>query len=520
MIAFLDASHVAITVISPDGIVEEWLGAAESMFGYTSEEMVGRHIRTLWIDEAAGRDLAALERLRAGERVDVNTRRRGKDGRVLDVEISASAIFDADGTWTSTVTMTRDVTPPSLGALPVGRALQDSRLAVIAIDARRRITTWGGGAEALYGWSEPEVLGLAIETLWPVERTDDYERVFQTTAAGASITFRAERRRKDGSQFLAELTVSPGNHGGSVSVSRDVTEQAAIEARAAAAERRFEAAFATAALPLVICELDGTIVEHNDAYGVLTTRSENPTTERLLDLIEPDHRPPIAAALTALAKNPGRFEGIEVPLAGSDNHIVNLSIAPVDDGPDRPPLALVQLIDVSDQLRIQAELAEIATVDPLTQVFNRSCFEPLLASLDAGQPVGLLFVDLDGFKAVNDDRGHAAGDIVLQVVAQRLESVVRDSDYVIRFGGDEFVIVCPGLVERDAAARLGDRLRSVVNQPIDVDGLELAITVSIGAALVHASPELDTDAAIGLADAAMYEAKAAGRDTTVTAPLP
>lgn len=393
-------------------------------------------------------------------------------------------------------------------------------LAVVRIDEHERIVGWDGAAEQMYGYRAQEALGQSIQTLlWRNDdSTDDDLDAYASILGGEAAEFRSWRHRRDGSPFLAELHVTPHfDHGrwvGSTALVRDASAELELIDRLRVAERRFSTAFTAAALPLVICDLDATIVEANDAYRLLATRVEPPALGRFLDLIEPEHRPPIAAALGTLATDPGRFEGIEAPIAGTDNHIVNLSIAPVDEGPDAPPLALVQLIDVSDQLRIQAELAEIATIDPLTGAFNRSCLEPLLASFADGSEVGLLFVDLDHFKEINDSHGHAAGDRILETVGARLDAVVRETDYVIRYGGDEFVIVCPGLADPGAAQRLGDRLRASIATPIDVDDTPITVTASVGASLASAG-DAALSGAVEAADASMYLAKTTGRDATV-----
>lgn len=521
LLTLLDASHVAIVVTDTDRIVTEWAGAAEQIYGFTADEMIGQPIDIVWPATTSDDDLRAFAKVVKGELVDLCAPRVRRDGSTFIAELNARPILD-DGRWVGTVTICRDVTEGHEHAQAIDMLLSTGELAVVAIDAERRITQWAGAAPAMYGWEAAEILGQDVSVLWPPDDHTMNMEGFDLVSERGGSTVQTWRRRRDGSTFLAEMTIAETDEahgGGLISVSRDITEKLELHRRAVAAEQRFAAAFGAAALPLVICDLDGTIVESNEAYGLLSGRVEPPATGRFLDLIEPENRPPVAAALGTLASDPGRFEGIEVPIAGSDNHILNLSIAPVDNGADAPPLALVQLIDVSDQLRIQTELAEIATLDPLTQVFNRSCFEPLLASMKTGQDVGLLFVDLDHFKTINDSLGHGAGDIVLQTVAARLEAVVRDSDFVIRFGGDEFVIVCPGLADRGGAERLGDRLRKSVGQPIDVDGEPALVSASIGVSLVQAGPDLDTEAAIGRADTAMYEAKAAGRNATVIAPL-
>jgi diguanylate cyclase (GGDEF)-like protein len=154
-----------------------------------------------------------------------------------------------------------------------------------------------------------------------------------------------------------------------------------------------------------------------------------------------------------------------------------------------------------------------STLDPLTGLFNRNALEQRLAELD-GQPVGdkngshaLLLCDLDHFKRVNDELGHAAGDAVLQDVAYTMRSVLRAGDSIYRVGGEEILVVLPGATKADAFG-VGERLRLAVR---DRRPGGVAMTISVGVAVSRPGP-LDTDQLVGLADEALYSAKAAGRD--------
>jgi len=155
-----------------------------------------------------------------------------------------------------------------------------------------------------------------------------------------------------------------------------------------------------------------------------------------------------------------------------------------------------------------------STLDPLTGLFNRNALEQRLADLD-GQPSGegdgqshaLLLCDLDHFKRVNDRLGHAAGDAVLRDVAYTMRAVLRAGDSIYRVGGEEILVVLPGAGEEDAVT-IAERLRQEVRRrrPAGVD-----VTVSIGAA-VSKPKTVNTDDLVARADAALYAAKAGGRD--------
>ncbi|HYF59984.1 MAG TPA: diguanylate cyclase [Burkholderiaceae bacterium] len=174
--------------------------------------------------------------------------------------------------------------------------------------------------------------------------------------------------------------------------------------------------------------------------------------------------------------------------------------------------------DVTQVHRAQERLRALAHRDRLTGLPNRAATESALQQMidDAahdGHRVVAMFVDLDGFKAVNDGLGHAAGDRVLQEAAHRLRTVLREEDVLGRFGGDEFVVA---LSERrsaggDLAARTAARLRAAMAAPVLVDGRPCRIGASIGWA-TFPDEAGDLGALLQRADAAMYEAKRAGRD--------
>jgi diguanylate cyclase (GGDEF)-like protein len=155
-----------------------------------------------------------------------------------------------------------------------------------------------------------------------------------------------------------------------------------------------------------------------------------------------------------------------------------------------------------------------ASHDPLTGLANRRRFvDELRRIASRGRPgslIGLLFVDLDGFKDVNDNHGHAAGNDLLVAVANRLRDCVRPGDLVARLGGDEFTIVLTRLESAAPAAAVAERVCRVISAPFDIVGQPLQVSTSVGVALAPAY-HADTDDLLRRADAAMYRAKAHGK---------
>ena len=175
-----------------------------------------------------------------------------------------------------------------------------------------------------------------------------------------------------------------------------------------------------------------------------------------------------------------------------------------------------QAATVLERQRLQHELQFLAMHDQLTGLANRNLLRErlshTLASAErSGRAMSLIFLDLDGFKRINDDLGHRVGDGVLQTVATRINDVVREADIVGRFGGDEFLIVCEDATA-DAAGLIAARVVDAVRQPIDDLDLGYSVTASVGIASYSpgAASAPTNDSLVRLADAAMYQSKNAG----------
>ena len=137
--------------------------------------------------------------------------------------------------------------------------------------------------------------------------------------------------------------------------------------------------------------------------------------------------------------------------------------------------------------------------------------EALYCSTEPPAPFAVLFIDLDGFKAINDAHGHATGDLVLQLVAQRLSQCLRESDTVARLGGDEFTALLPAVRSHSTAAKVAQKMLDALSETLHVRDLGLQVSGSVGVALYPADAA-DREGLLGLADGAMYAAKSAGKN--------
>ena len=244
-----------------------------------------------------------------------------------------------------------------------------------------------------------------------------------------------------------------------------------------------------------------------------------------------------------------RGELSEFPVAAAglaDSRIQTMSIVPIP-GDERPDGVLVcffgraRTLDSQDlelqqalarqfcqaltRIRLRRELERLALYDRLTGLANRALLqhrlgESLESATASGTPMAVIFLDLDGFKPVNDLLGHAVGDSVLQQVSGRIADVVRRDDLVGRFGGDEFVVVCDG-ADESVARSIAERIAEAVAVPLGTDSEDVFITASIGIAIYRPGDRSDdgasADDVLALADAAMYRSKKSGSRGVITA---
>lgn len=173
--------------------------------------------------------------------------------------------------------------------------------------------------------------------------------------------------------------------------------------------------------------------------------------------------------------------------------------------------------EILERRRAESDLKHLATHDPLTELPNRILLNEWLHQAFArakrySHSVGLLLLDLDYFKEVNDSLGHKIGDILLQQVAKRLQQSIRECDMVARMGGDEFVVVLDEIASRDSAEAAVKRITDSLRNPVDVGEHSLHVNVSIGIS-VHPADGPDVENLIKTADVAMYKAKREGRNT-------
>ena len=289
------------------------------------------------------------------------------------------------------------------------------------------------------------------------------------------------------------------------------------EAALQESEERFRRAFDDAPIGMGLISPEGRWIRVNRELSAITGYSEESLlSQDAEDVVHPKDRPAYTHGMNELLVGRSETYKLEQRLrhSGGDFVWVVTSVSAVRDAAKRPLYLITQIEDITERKRAEAELARQALHDSLTGLPNRTLF---LDRLDlalkrmarGGGVAAVLFMDIDRFKVVNDSLGHERGDELLCAFGERLQELMRPSDTVARFGGDEFTILCEDLDE-SAVVDVAQRILDGLAQPFEIGGTEVVVTASIGV-IVASDADADFRNLISDADAAMYRAKENGK---------
>ena len=267
---------------------------------------------------------------------------------------------------------------------------------------------------------------------------------------------------------------------------------------------------------LIVCE-SRIVFASRSACELLGVESDRLPGQRFLDFIRPKDRDTIAGQIAALTLRGQTAPFVHRKLLGADDKSVEVEVALHACGYRGRLAVQVLMRDVSERLRMQAQVARLSQFDPLTELANRSHYRDRLDAAIARaarnkQLLGVLYLGLDHFRAINNTHGQLGGDVVLMQVAERLKQLVRKGDTLARLGGDEFSVILEGLVEQEGAAVAAQRELASLAQPYVFDGHEIRLTVSIGIAIFPLNAA-DVETLLRNAALAMNYAKQHGRNT-------
>jgi diguanylate cyclase (GGDEF)-like protein/PAS domain S-box-containing protein len=395
---------------------------------------------------------------------------------------------------------------------------------VTVIDSELSISYASGAVEAILGYSVDELIGHnAIELIHPDDLELAISRVAHVLTEGAEgEPLEIRLLHKQGHWVNLEalgtnLVDDPLIAGIAVNL-RDISERSRIEATLRDAQVRFEEAFEHAPIGMAMTGQEGRFFRVNPAFcRMLGYSREELLALSFKDLTHPDDM------ARSVENHDNAYEG------GSDSYLLEkryqrkagdwiwcrVHVTVVKNAEGEPMYSLGQIVDITERRRLEERLAYEATHDGLTGLPLRNLLIDHLELALAGarrhsSQVAVLFIDLDHFKRVNDSLGHTAGDELLVSVAARLQASVREGDTAGRFGGDEFVIVCPEIGSASDALVAAERIRVALEAPFFVRGTEAFVGASVG--VVVAGGNADSATLLKHADIAAYRAKERGRN--------
>ncbi len=445
----------------------------------------------------------------------------------------------------------------------LSRAVEQSPNAVYITDTQGRIEYVNPKFTQVTGYTAAEVIGQTPRVL-SSGRTprEQYADLWRTLSAGEEWRGEMQNRKKNGELYWAAESVSAikdvdGAITHYVAIEEDVTARKLAEAVLAGEKRVLERIARGDALEEILSEL-ATLMEQNMSDARVAVLLADDFAQSLHVSAAPHLASAHRALMTDLPIGEGdtpcgeaAFTGHPVvadfvgdprwrkyagaaaelgvrscwstPIVSSQKQLLG-TFALFSTQPRIPGATDHELIErfthlagiAIERKQTEARLSHLAHYDELTGLVNRALFADhlRLAMIDAerhGRMVGVLFLDLDRFKNINDTLGHEVGDILLQVVATRLSHSVRSGDTVARLGGDEFTIVLADLGGADEAARVARRIQDEFTKPVEIEGHTLFVTASIGISL-YPLDDLSIDGLLKHADAAMYRAKDNGRN--------
>ncbi len=426
------------------------------------------------------------------------------------------------------------------------------RFATLLEDEGAKVLECDDAFTQMFGYTQEELLGKSVlDQIHPDDQGRAVEGWLTTLSTRRDQLTRLRRRRKDGSWVWVDTTLHnylnrPDRNYVLVELIDVTAEMAAQEALE---EREELLRRITDAMPIGLMQVDAdrNAVYHNGRLEQIlhagpscerppadaqsageTERSETDLTGSLAS-VDPDLPfPPARALLSTLTKESlARFEtalghaledGLDedveadIVLAGGEWRRALMSIRALRRTSGEISGAIASVLDVTDSARAREELERRATFDALTGAHNRAAILDMLqAELDRDDDAvtGVVFVDLDKFKPVNDAHGHAAGDELLVLVAERLRELTRREDGVGRLGGDEFLLMLPNIRGSDAALRAAERVCGALSGTVELSAGTVELSASVGVACAEAGAT-SADELVKRADDAMYRSKSAG----------
>lgn len=504
---------------------QAWLRA----LGYSEQELVGQSFHFILSPNNSANLLGEIDAktFEGGWRGECLQRR--KDGTDLPVLLSTGRLTNREGHFAGVFGIARDITERKSAEQEIlfkntlleaqAETTIDGILAAdetnkIILSNRQFATMWGVPPTMLHAGDDNQLLQYVTNQ---IENPEQFLERVKYLYDHREEKAKDEIRLKDGrilDRYSSPLIDSAAKYCGRIWYFRDITEHIKAEERLQLWSRVLD----QSAEGIFVCDPQERILLVNKAFEKLTGFSADEAvskTPRILQSGRQDRA--FYADMWKSVSETGTWNGeMWNRRKNGEFYVEWLSISAVYDHKGAVAHYVGIFSDVTVRKQAEERIVHLANYDALTDLPNRVLLMDRLNQLTKAaqrrkSKVAVVFIDLDRFKEVNDSLGHAAGDLLLQTLAKRLSDAVRDEDTVARLGGDEFVVAFQGLHEVQEVTLLAQKLLSCLVLPVTLNGYELTVTASLGISL-YPDDAADAQAMIRNADAAMYQAKGAGRN--------
>jgi len=525
--SIVESSEDAILSSTQGGVILSWNRGAERLYGYRAEEVVGKPVSILDpIDQRASlkRISDTLERGESiGQFEGVGLT---KEGKRVDISISACPIRNAEGHITARAAIIRDISArvQAQEARALLASIVDSADdAIFGAAPDGAILSWNKSAGAMFGYRAEEILGKPFSVLVAAGSIAETSELLDRIGRGDTISQRETVMvNRGGAQVEVSLTISPvrnaaGRVVGFSTIARDIRRRRRDREALQQSEEKYRLLVAN--LPDVVWvadEVGEPVFISSNCEGLTGYAPEELCQPGAwVERIHPEDRPRVAAAYLAVIEDDAPFDA-EYRFLRKDGqwiwiHSRAVSFHERDGKHYRDGL----FSDITERKRLEQKLAHQATHDLLTGLPNRAVFEDrfrqaLARARRQSGMAALLYLDLDRFKRINDTLGHLAGDTLIQLAAERLAGCLRQSETLSRSGGDRFMLVLSDVTVPHDAVQVASRILETLAQPFAVKGNEVFLGASIGIAL-YPQDGVDLLALQHAADSALYAAKRQGK---------
>ena len=525
----LETVDAPVVVMDMQGRALRFNHACERLSGYNAGEVLGRPVTELLVPESERPELAqALDELaRCGGSLRREHGWLTRDGEVRRVAWSYRALTDDEGPAGSLIAAGIDVTDQrrTIAALEASqrkyqRLLETANDAILVADADTgEVVEANGQAERLLAMPRERLIGLHQSALHPEPERERYKRIFREHAnTGKALTEPVEVQRPDGTRVPVEISASVTESEGRRLVHgifRDVTERLQAEAQLRKLSRVVEAS----PNAILITDTAGVIEYCNPRFYENTGYRPEEVVGRTPRILKSGETPEDEYRQMWRTIRRGEIWFGEFCNRKKDGQLVwwLSTISPIKDESGRITHYVSIAEDIGELKYAEDTIRHLAYFDPLTELPNRTLFKDRLGqaatnAVHYGELLGLMFIDLDRFKSINDTLGHQQGDDLLRQVANRLKTALPEGGSMARLGGDEFAVILPGVREAEAVAVVARQFLDALNEPFALESQEVIVTVSIGLTLFPQDAD-NTGTLISNADLAMFRAKEVGRNT-------